>query len=35
MSELTSQLAITKLKAILALFSIADKLVTQYATVCE
>lgn len=35
MSELTSQLAITKLKAILALYSIPDKLVIQYATVWE
>lgn len=33
MSELTSQLAISKLEAILATFSILDKLVIQYASV--
>lgn len=31
MSELTSQLAISKLEAILGTFSILDKLVIQYA----
>lgn len=35
MSELTSQLAISKLEAILATFSILDKLVIRYASVSD
>lgn len=35
MSELTSQLANRKLEAILATFSILDKLVIQYASVSD
>lgn len=35
MSELTSQLANSKLEAILATFSILDKLVIQYASVSD